>query len=152
MGFQHGSQCSDGLDYSESQGSCAEVELPPPVGVCRERESAVWVACRALVTMGDDVEALCLVKECRELERDFGTKFTEKLLKDGGDGVSKQHLKEIIFKIGRGSLLAGCAVVDKAPLVAKICSCIPMHATVDCISERCRQNRNLTRPPYLVHI
>ena len=108
------------LDYSESQGSCAEVELPPPVGVCRERESAVWVACRALVTMGDDVEALCLVKECRELERDFGTKFTEKLLKDGGDGVSKQHLKEIIFKIGRGSLLAGCAVVDKAPLVAKI--------------------------------
>ena len=44
---------------------------------------------RALVTMGDDVEALCLVKECRELERDFGTKFTENLLKDGGDGVSK---------------------------------------------------------------
>ena len=32
--------------------------------------------------MGDDVEELCLVKECRELERDFGTKFTEKLLKD----------------------------------------------------------------------
>ena len=38
--------------------------------------------------MGDDVEALCLEK-CRELERDFGTKFTEKLLNDGGDGVSK---------------------------------------------------------------
>ena len=45
---------------------------------------------RGLVTMpGDEVEALCLVKECRELERDFGTKVTEKLLKDGGDGVSK---------------------------------------------------------------
>ena len=44
---------------------------------------------RALVTMGDDVEALCLVKECSELERYFGTKFTENLLKDGGDGVSK---------------------------------------------------------------
>ena len=71
---------------------------------------------RALVTMGDDVEALCLVKECRELERDFGTKFTEKLLKDSGDGVSKRHLKEMIFKIGRDSLLASCAVVDKAPL------------------------------------
>ena len=38
VGLQHSSQCSDGLDYSESQGSCAEVELPPPVGVCRERE------------------------------------------------------------------------------------------------------------------
>ena len=72
------------------------------------------------MTMGDDVEALCLVKECRELERVFGTKFTEKLLKDGGDGVSKRHLKEIIFKIGRESLLASCAVADKAPLVAKI--------------------------------
>ena len=116
VGLQHGSQCSDGLDYSESQGSCAEVELPPPVGVCRERS----VGSRALVTMGDDVEALCLVKECRELERVFGTKFTEKLLKDGGDGVFKQPLKEIIFKTGRDSLLASCAVVDKAPLVAKI--------------------------------
>jgi len=60
---------------------------------------------------------LCLVKECRELERDFGT---EKLLKDGGDGVSKRHLKEIIFKIGRESLLASCEVVDKASLVANI--------------------------------
>ena len=38
VGLQHGSQCSDRLDYSESHGSCAEVELPPPVGVCRERE------------------------------------------------------------------------------------------------------------------
>ena len=101
--LQHSSQCSDELDYSESQGSCAEVELPPPAGVCRE-----CVGSRALVTMGDDVEALHLVKECRELERAFGTKFTEKLLKDGGDEVSKQQLEEIIFRIGRESLLASC--------------------------------------------
>ena len=54
--------------------------------VSAERE----VGSRALVTMpGDEVEALCLVKECREPERDFGTKVTEKLLKDGGDEVSK---------------------------------------------------------------
>ena len=46
--------------------------------VSAERES---VGRRALVTMGDGVEALCFVKECRELERAFGTKFTEKLLK-----------------------------------------------------------------------
>jgi len=31
-------QCSDGLDYSESQASCAEVGLPLPAGVCWERE------------------------------------------------------------------------------------------------------------------
>ena len=40
------------------------------------------VGSRVLVSMGDDVEALCLVKECRELERAFGTKLTEKRLKD----------------------------------------------------------------------
>ena len=50
------------------QDSCAEVELPPPVGVCRERECGNT----ALVTMGDDLEALCLVKVWRELERAFG--------------------------------------------------------------------------------
>ena len=44
---------------SESQDIRAEVELPPPVGVCRES-----VGSMALVIMGDDVEALCLVKEC----------------------------------------------------------------------------------------
>ena len=60
---------------------------------------SVWLA-GLLVSMGDDVEALHLVKECRELERAFGTKFTEKLLKDGGDEVSMRQLKEIIFKIG----------------------------------------------------
>ena len=65
---------------------CACAFILFTVGVCRERES---VGSRAMMTIGDDVEALCLVKECRELERVFGTKFTEKLLKDGGDGVSK---------------------------------------------------------------
>ena len=75
---------------------------------------------RALVSMGDDVEALCLVKECRELETAFGTEFTEDLLKDNGGGVSKRQFKEIIFKIGRESLLASCAEMGKVPLVAKI--------------------------------
>lgn len=44
----------------------------------------------------------------RELERTFGTKFT-------GEWISMQQLKEIIFKIGRDSLLASCADMDKAP-------------------------------------
>ena len=39
---------------------------------------------RVLASLSDDVEALCLVKECRELERDFGTKYTERLLEEGG--------------------------------------------------------------------
>ena len=46
------------------------------------------VGSKALVSMGDDVDVLCLVKECRELERVFGTKFTRKLLEDGSEGVA----------------------------------------------------------------
>ena len=58
---------------------------------------------------------------CRALSMNLEPwQCTEKLLKDGGVRVSKRHLKEIIFKIGRESLLATCAVVDKAPLVATI--------------------------------
>ena len=82
---------------------------------CTHTES---VGSRALVSTGDDVEALCLVKECRELETAFGTNFAEDLLEDGGGGVSKQRLK--IIKFGRESLLASCAETDKVPLVAKI--------------------------------
>ena len=78
------------------------------------------VSNRALVPMVDDVEAWCLVKERRKLETAFGTKFAEDLLKDGGGGVSKQWLKEIIFRIGRESLLASCAETDKVSLVLKI--------------------------------
>ena len=29
-----------------------------------------------LLAMCDDVESICLVRECRELEKHFGTKFT----------------------------------------------------------------------------
>ena len=82
------------------------------------------VGSRALVSMGDDVEALHLVKECRELEMAFGTKFTEDLLKDGRGGVSERQLKEIIFKVGRESHVASCAKTGKVPLVAKIAQAV----------------------------
>jgi len=59
-----GLQCSNGLDYSESKGSCAEVGFLHQL-VSAGRRS---VGSRVLVSTGDDVKALCLVKECRELE------------------------------------------------------------------------------------
>ena len=46
----------------------------------------------ALVSMGDDMDVLCLVKECRELEKAFGTNVTDNLLEDGNEGVSKQNI------------------------------------------------------------
>ena len=73
-----------------------------------------------MASLSDDVEALCLVKECRELERDFGTKYTERLLEEGGEGVSTRYLKKCILESGRELLLASCAGKDKAPMVAKI--------------------------------
>ena len=36
--------------------------------------------------MSDDVESLCLVKECRELEEGFGTSFTDELLSGAESG------------------------------------------------------------------
>ena len=109
------------------------------------------VGSRTLVSTGDDVEALCLVKECRELETAFWTKFAEDLLKDGGGGVSKQRLK-IIFKIGRESLLASCAETGKVPLavsqeIATICegplspqprNTTPLHAHIVYTSNKKR--------------
>ena len=50
--------------------------------------------------MGDDVEASCLVKECRELERAFGTKFTEEHLKDNGDGVPSDGSRRSSSRLG----------------------------------------------------
>ena len=50
--------------------------------------------------MGDDVEASCLVKECRELERAFGTKFTEEHLKDSGDGVPSDGSRRSSSRLG----------------------------------------------------
>ena len=48
-------------------------------------------------------------QECRELERDFRTKYTERLLEEGGEGVSTRYLKKCILESGRELLLASCA-------------------------------------------
>ena len=121
VSLQHGSQRSDGLDYTVRArvASCAEVELPPPVGVCMQRER-VWVARLwwLWVMMWKHCAWWRSVENWKEI---LGPSLLRNcMLKDGGDGVSKRHLKEIIFKIGRESLLASCTVLDKAPLVAKI--------------------------------
>ena len=60
---------------------------------------------------------MCLVKECRELERALGTQYTERLLKEGGE-LSTQQLKQSILGSGREALLVSCSM--KVQLVAKI--------------------------------
>ena len=64
MGLQHGSQCSDGFNYMRPRVVVQKLSFLHWLWSA-EREI---VGSRVLVTMGDDVEALRLVKECRELE------------------------------------------------------------------------------------
>ncbi len=42
-------------------------------------DSTEVVSARVMRSLTDDVDSHCLVKECRELEEAFGTRFTEVL-------------------------------------------------------------------------
>ena len=59
---------------------------------------------RLVSGVSDDVEALGLVKEFRELEGAFGTTYTERLVENGVAGVSTLQLKKSILETGRESL------------------------------------------------
>ncbi len=48
-------------------------------------DSTEVVSARVMRSLTDDVDSLCLVRECRELEEAFGTRFTEVLLQEEGD-------------------------------------------------------------------
>ena len=47
----------------------------------RMREDAVGVGAECLM---DDVDSVCLVRECRELEKRLGVGFTDEILGGGG--------------------------------------------------------------------
>ena len=70
--------------------------------------SAQSVGNKALVSMGDDVEALSVVKIVR-------SKYADEFSKNKSKGAFKRNLKESVFKNGRESLVVSCAEVDKAP-------------------------------------
>lgn len=48
---------------------------------------------RALQSMSDDVESLCLVRECQEFEETFQTHYTDKIL-GCGDQVNVRDIKK----------------------------------------------------------
>ena len=61
------------------------------------RDGATGVDTAAMRSVVDNVASLCLVKECKELEEDFGTQFTDKMLPDQhergeeGDWAARQR-------------------------------------------------------------
>ncbi len=63
--------------------------------------------------LSDDVESLCLVKECHELvEEGFGTSFTDELL-SGAESVVLREVREAIRKIDREMMLEKCMQKSK---------------------------------------
>ena len=49
-------------------------------------------------SLSDDVDSLCVVKECRELESFYGTIFTDSLLADA-DSLSHCVIKKSVHHI-----------------------------------------------------
>ena len=72
-------------------------------------DEAVGVGTAAMKSLCDDMESLCLVKECRELEFTYGTRFTDDLLTDA-NCVSKRIIKRNIREMDRHILVQKCSI------------------------------------------
>ena len=71
---------------------------------------------RVLEALCDDVESMCLVKECRELEESFGTQHVDAVI--GGNAATAREMKETIYREDRPTLVDRCWV--KAPVIAEV--------------------------------
>jgi len=71
---------------------------------------------QALFALSDGVDSLCIVKECRELEEQFGTTYTDEIL--GGRELSIKDMKKAIYQLDKEQLVAKCSV--KAPIIAEV--------------------------------
>ena len=69
----------------------------------------------------DDINSICLVRECRELEQYFGTDFASVLLtQDAGPRPCPREVKEMIEKKDRSLMLTKHAGRADMVIVAKI--------------------------------
>ena len=67
----------------------------------RMREDGAGVGARVSRAIMDDVDSMCLVRECRELEKRLGVGFTDEILPGGGGGggmVGMREVKETVRK------------------------------------------------------
>ena len=67
--------------------------------------------------LSDDVNSLCLVKECRELEEVFGTSYTDVIL-GGAEDVCLREVCDAVVICDKARLLERCE--KKSKLVAEI--------------------------------
>ena len=82
-------------------------------------ERATGVGAIVMRSLSDDVESLCLVKECRELESYYGTIFKDNLLADA-DSSSLRVIKKSVRQMDREKLVHKCS--RKSPTIADIVS------------------------------
>ena len=68
-------------------------------------------------SLSDDMESLCLVKECRELELYYGTNLTDIVLMDA-DTISRRAIRKTLRVIDRDKLVEKCSM--KSPSIACI--------------------------------
>ena len=82
-------------------------------------DDEVGIGAVAMRSMVDDVEELCLVKECRELEEVFGTIFADDMLQGGhAEFVSMKEMKDKIAVCDRQRTMEKSR--QKAPLIVEV--------------------------------
>ena len=72
-----------------------------------------------VLALCNEVDSICLVKECRELEENFGTQFTEAITSKNS-GCLRQ-MKKVIMDVDRRRMLERCE--EKATMIAKVAEC-----------------------------
>ena len=75
-------------------------------------DEAVGVGAAAMKSLCDDMKLLCLVKECRELESAYGTRFTDYLLTDA-NCVSQRIIKRNIREMDGNILVQKCSIKSR---------------------------------------
>ena len=70
--------------------------------LCRVMESSSGsFSGRVLEALCDDVESMCLVKECRELEESFGTQHVEAVIRGNAAAAKEMKGRQFTCKMGR---------------------------------------------------
>ena len=71
---------------------------------------------RIVLSLCDDFDSPCMVRECRELEEPFGTDFTADIIHN--KELSLKIVKKILYEEDKNARLEKCR--DKAPFIAAV--------------------------------
>ena len=107
--------------------------------------NGVGMSVAAMKTLLDDVEMVCLVRECRELEDGLDLNFTNKILCN--DNISMKEIKNKSREVDKERLLRRCT--EKAPFIAVVAEKVANVAKIVGQSERPRRQA-CKRSPVLI--